>query len=853
MMEAPIEDDKLLAIRDLPVGREMMRLNGETVMAYTYIDPTTNQSIQKIITKKMFIDLTGGFGGTPTLVKILSGEKGPFIQFTSVWVNDKYIISILFGKFYDGMDFDSIEWQVKSAYPKTLESSFEEARLLWVTGIDRGNRILFESDEPIARQIYNYKPPNTVTEKPPTYQTTLTSDIYDKLNANYKLADSMSLVDLEQLIKQTELAYYNEEDDSPDMLDDKVYDYVKEVYRVKAFDAGINIPKDTKLESVPEPKGRLVNLPVWMGSVENMEHGNGQLAIWKTKYQGPYVLSGKMDGASALYFNEDGIPKLYSKGRHGRAQDISELLNYLKLPILEPGIMVRGELIMPKSVFQSKYKRPDRRDKSDKTKYCNSRNAVGGLVNKIGSRAGGSKTSGTPLHDEFINDLQFIAFEAITNPPVKCSHQYEYLDYKFKLSPDSHGGVAPHIKMDDVSDPLLSQVYDKFLETFDYEMDGIVVCSDFQPYERPKDSSPKYIRAYKKPLANLTGVTTVRSIEWNVGRDMYITPVLIFDPIEFDGSSIGRATGHNARFIFDNKIGPGAVVEIVRSGGVIPKVVNVIQPGVELEYPKVGYKWNSSNVEFIFDGNDPESLKTIEVKKLHYFLAKIGAKGIGEKIVDKMYDMGVRTIPNLFQVQVEHIRSLGPKAAENVIKAIRTHTVDIPIEILAATSGCFGRGMGSKRFKAVFTAYPTLLFSEAVKTNNVAQLTDGISQIPGFADITARQMANGFAKFMVFLNELKLVGYDALAKLQQKIAAPVQQAQVNTAHKFSGKNILLTGFRDEDIVKFVNSVGGTMQTGLNKSTDILVIKDGSYRNKKTEAAEAKGVVIMTRDEFKASM
>lgn len=835
------------SIQQLPVGKQMLRNNGQVVLSYSAKDAKTGQMVDKLINRDMFSSMAEN-AGAPPLIKIENDGLGFSLSFVHVWAGADGYVDVRSGKLVDGSDFESIPWKIERSNSMSSDMASMDAVRAWVLKLQEGYRVLFESDETTAQQIYNYFQSTQVP-----ISRAEDANLIDRINENYKLADSMSYLELEKILEESELAYYNDEDEATEMLDDKVYDYVKELYRVKALDAGITVPKDTKLESVPTPVGRLLDLPVWMGSVENMEHGNGQLAIWKAKYPGPYVVSGKMDGASALYFIENGVTKLYSKGRHGKSQDLSELLKYLKLPVLEPGIMVRGELIMPKSVFQAKYKRPDRRDKSDKTKYCNSRNAVGGLVNKIGSRAGGSKTGGSPLHEEFINDLQFIAFEAITNPPVQCNYQYEYLDFKFKLSPESHGGVAPHMLVNDVSDEYLSQVYDKFLEIYDYEMDGIVVCSNSQAYERPKDSSPKYIRAYKKPLANLTGVTTVRSIEWNVGRDMYITPVIIFDPIELDGSSIGRASGHNARFVLDNKIGPGAVVEIVRSGGVIPKAANVIQPAIELQYPKVGYKWNSSNVEFVFDGNDPESLKMIEVKKLHYFLKKVGAKGIGEKIVEKMYDMGVRTIPNLFQVQVEHIRSLGPKAAENVITAIRTHTADIPIEILAATSGCFGRGMGTKRFKAIFAAYPTLLFSEAVQTNNIDQLTDGIAQIPGFAEITARQTANGFAKFMVFLNELKQVGYDAMAKLQQKLTAPVKQIQINTAHRFSGKNVLMTGFRDQEIVDFVNKVGGTNQSGINRSTDILVIKDSSYRNKKTEAAEAKGIVIMTREEFKAAM
>jgi hypothetical protein len=72
------------------------------------------------------------------------------------------------------------------------------------------------------------------------------------------------------------------------------------------------------------------------------------------KYKGPYVLSCKLDGESGLYSTEGNEPRLYTRGDGKVGQDISFLLPYLKLPT-KKGIVVRGEFIIPKKVFQEKY------------------------------------------------------------------------------------------------------------------------------------------------------------------------------------------------------------------------------------------------------------------------------------------------------------------------------------------------------------------------------------------------------------------------------------------------------------------------------------------------------------------
>jgi len=114
-----------------------------------------------------------------------------------------------------------------------------------------------------------------------------------------------------------------------------------------------------------ESGSRKVTLPYHMGSMDKIKPDTGALANWMAKYKGPYVLSCKLDGVSGLYSTEGPVPKLYTRGDGKVGQDISHLIPYLRLPKTK-GIVIRGEFIIPKVIFETKYK----------TKFANPRNMV---------------------------------------------------------------------------------------------------------------------------------------------------------------------------------------------------------------------------------------------------------------------------------------------------------------------------------------------------------------------------------------------------------------------------------------------------------------------------------------------
>ena len=92
--------------------------------------------------------------------------------------------------------------------------------------------------------------------------------------------------------------------------------------------------------------------------------------------------------------------------------------------------------------------------------------------------------------------------------------------------------------------------------------------------------------------------TVVEKVIWNPSKDMKLIPVVVMKTVSLSGANLNRAAAHNAKYVIDNGLGPGAVITVVRSGKVIPYIKSVDQPAVKVELPDVDYVWADDNLHF---------------------------------------------------------------------------------------------------------------------------------------------------------------------------------------------------------------------------------------------------------------
>ena len=112
-------------------------------------------------------------------------------------------------------------------------------------------------------------------------------------------------------------------------------------------------------------------------------------------------------------------------------------------------------------------------------------------------------------------------------------------------------------------------------ENYDYDIDGIIVADD-KKYPRTS-KNPKHAFAFKTVLDDQIVESKVVDVIWSPSKDGYLKPKVQIQPVKLGGAVIQYATLHNAEFVIKNKIGLGALVQIIRSGDVIPKVEKVIK------------------------------------------------------------------------------------------------------------------------------------------------------------------------------------------------------------------------------------------------------------------------------------
>ena len=606
--------------------------------------------------------------------------------------------------------------------------------------------------------------------------------------------DSLNENQLSSILREANKAYYNQQ---PFMTDNE-FDIVKE-YIEKKYPSNKAI-----VEIGAQVERNKVALPYPMGSMDKIKPDTGALANWMAKYRGPYLLSCKLDGVSGLYTTEGSAPKLYTRGDGKVGQDVSHLIPYLRLPKTK-GIAIRGEFIIPKAVFDSKYK----------SKFANPRNMVAGIINH--------KTI-----NEAINDLHFVAYEVIV-PVKKPSEQMGFLS---TLDVEVVLWKTENV----LTNELLSETLVEWRKNYVYEIDGVIVTNDAK-YTR-KAGNPEHAFAFKMVLSDQIAEAKVVDVIWTPSKDGYLKPRVQIEPINLGGVRIEFATGFNGAFINDNKVGVGAVIELIRSGDVIPHIRKVTVQAEQAKMPSVPFKWNDTHVDIMLE--DLGSDDTVKEKNITGFFRGIGVEGLSSGNVARIIQAGYDTVPEIIKMDVNdllQVEGFKDKTANKIYNGIKEKIDAASLVTIMSASNVFGRGFSEKRLELIMDSYPNVLLSKESDVQKIAK----ISAIKGMAEKTAEAFVEKIPDFINFIKEADLV-----KKLAQKVT---EKKQVDESHPLFGKTIVMTGFRDAQIQEAIKNVGAKLGSSVSKNTFIVLVKDKDEDTGKAADARKLGVTLMTPEEF----
>ena len=678
------------------------------------------------------------------------------------------------------------------------------------------------------KETLKIKMPNSKVQTLKKYTKKIKETILENLNKfKSQGITALAILSLEELTAMLQEAidnYYISELKESSLLTDNEYDILREYILKKDPSNALANDQQTQIKN----DNTKVKLPYEMWSMDKIKPDTNALIKFKQTYKGPYVISVKVDGVSALYSTETGTPNLYKKGDGKFGFLINHLLPYLNLPT-QKNITLRGELMIKEETFKLKYK----------GQFSNSRNFIAGLVNR---------KKLTQVEKDILQDIDFVAYEVIMPQNLKPSEQYNKLaDLKLITVKNIQS-----IEFEQLTNDYLSNKLIEFRTTYEYSIDGII-CIDDNLHER-KSKNPEHAFAFKMVLTDQVIEAKVLDVLWSVSKDGLIKPRVQFEPVTIGGVTITYATGINARFIVDNNIGLGALVSLTRSGDVIPKITSVIVPAQKPIMPSTteyDYVWNATNVDIILKNikSDPR----VNVKSITKFFKDLEVEGLGEKNIEKIINSGANTISKIINLSTEdlmNVEGFQKKMATKIKTSIQKQLKEASVAKIAAASNIFGRGLAERTIHQILKAQPDILTSQETMEGKISKL----NAIEGVGDKTAAQFVKAIPEFVEFITLIK-PDYQTQAK-EPKEEAPIQQAEPTQDHILKNKIIVFSDFdksskyTKKELEKLLVKFGALIETSVKKTTNILIIGDSTSNSTKVENAKKIGTIeIVTLDDF----
>ncbi len=557
----------------------------------------------------------------------------------------------------------------------------------------------------------------------------------------------------------------------------------------------------------PEPvfAGKTVRLPVQMLSTEKA-YDLESIKKWLEKIEKAaieiglepdklvYRITPKLDGYAAY---DDG-EHLYTRGDGRKGTDITR--------VFDRGLVVAGngrrgqgagEIVVSKTYF-----------KENLAQYFdNARNFQASIIKE--------------------KDLNEHALAAIKSKAA--------VFYPFSQLPAWTGSASEMISNFD-------EIVAKVSAMVDYDVDGVVIEVTDDVLRQHLGATRHHHRwqiAFKSNLESAE--VKVLKVTPQTSRSGRVNPVAELEPTRLSGALISRATAHHYGMVKELGIGPGTIIELTRSGMVIPKIERVIVP----RKPQIPDSCPSCGHELIWEGDYlycPNSVycpAQIEHTMEHFFKTLGNVDGFGRKTIEKIHAAGVRSVYEIYQLTQEQLEAMGfgEKTSRNLInELIRSRTEPIEDWRFLGAFGIYRMGLGN--CERLLQHHHLLdIFSLTI---------DEIIEIEGFAEKTAQVIVECLENIKEDFFKIYNLGFNL-------IATPLLSEQPeNQASPIWGKVIVFTGTMRhgtrEEMKKQAKKMGAKVASSVTGKTDYLVAGE-KVGEAKIRAAQEKGVTVLTEDQY----
>ena len=644
----------------------------------------------------------------------------------------------------------------------------------------------------------------------------------------------------EQIVKNSKLYY---EEDAP-VISDYEYDMMfRELTELEEKYPELVTPTSPthRVGGKALDKFEKFTHPVRMGSLTDV-FSLEELTAFVTKTnaalgkEAEYTVEPKIDGLSvSLIYRNGKFVQGATRGDGEVGEDVTENLRTVKtipLELTEPleYLNVRGEVYMPRLVFEQLNAI---REEEGQPLFANPRNAAAGSLRQLDPKIAASRRLAI-----FVFNLQ----EGSLYPDGRqCKTHAESLNRLAELG----FTVLPEWKLLSGMDDIAAHVdyLGEKRPDLSFDMDGAVIkINDLEERKIIGEgtSTPKWAVAYKYPPEEKK--TKLLSIDIQVGRTGVLTPTANLEPVRLAGTTVSRATLHNANFIEERDIRIGDTVIVRKAGEIIPEILESVKgerDGSEVVFtmpdtcPSCGEKVVRDECG---DGAATRCINPAcpaqNARGIVHFASKgaMNIDGLGPQVVELLLTAGkITCISDLYTLTVEDIEGLdrmGRKSAENLINAI-TESKERGLERLLFALGI--RQVGEVAAENIAARLRTL---EACMTADF----DAYASIDDIGEITATTIVEFFAneKNRALCETLIALGLNTNAKAEVK------------ADKFAGMTFVLTGTlptmtRDEASA-LIKANGGKVSGSVSKKTTYVVA--GEEAGSKLTKANELGVTVI---------